>query len=394
MADTLNMREASISEITNFIRELISMDIYDPVIILGKMGMGKTASLKELTQQLGIGYCELRLVNMTETDMLGIPTVSADGTTTYASNDLLPRVDRDGEVGILALDEITSCSAVMRAAAYQLLDGQRALGNYKLPKRWLCVGLGNGPDDGGVFNGAEAALFTRCYGFRVAPDVNAWKSWAIANDMNPTIVAYLGWAPDKLHVYNADELDGLWVGKCPTPRTWEKLSKLLNAKEARNGNRPLPASIVDFLAAASIGEKEAGNFSGFYDYNNKGTVINPDDILNGNADGSVIANLETQVVYITMENLIKRLNGVIKDDMKTNRDVSDACMKKVANAVNWVLDGAKIRVDYAITGLRDLVNGVDEFTNIVAIDERFDTLCPRFLEFANENSIIFSIKEA
>ena len=66
----------------------------------------------------------------------------------------------------------------MRAAAYQLLDGQRALGNYKLPEKWICVGLGNGPDDGGVFNGAEAALFTRCYGFRVAPNLESFKEYA------------------------------------------------------------------------------------------------------------------------------------------------------------------------------------------------------------------------
>ena len=39
MAETLNMREASIGEITDFIKDLFTMEIYDPVIVLGKMGI-------------------------------------------------------------------------------------------------------------------------------------------------------------------------------------------------------------------------------------------------------------------------------------------------------------------------------------------------------------------
>lgn len=381
MAETLNMREASIGEITNFIKDLFKLEIYDPVIVLGKMGMGKTASLKGLAKELGIGYCELRLVNMTETDMLGIPTISAEGTTTYASNNLLPIVERDGERGILALDEITSCSSTMRAAAYQLLDGQRALGNYKLPEKWICVGLGNGPDDGGVFNGAEAALFTRCYGFRVASSVESWKEWAIENGINPTIIAYLSYDPSKLHVYNPDELDGL----CPTPRTWEKLSKLLNAKEKFYGG-PLPMNIVEFLASACIGCREAGNFSGFYKYNEKGTVVSPEDILSGNADGKKVGSMEPQVIYIAIESLINKMNEELKAK-KVNNKYSDEVVQRVANATNWLIDAGSVKLDYGIMGLRDISSGVKDFSEISIMDPRFDKVCPNLIIFAQENNI-------
>jgi hypothetical protein len=385
MAETLNMREASVKEITNFIKDLFNMEIYDPVIILGKMGMGKTASLKELAKELGIGYCELRLVNMTETDMLGIPTISSTGTTTYASNDLLPIETRDGERGILALDEITSCSAVMRAAAYQLLDGQRALGNYKLPEKWICVGLGNGPDDGGVFNGAEAALFTRCYGFRVALSLEAWKSWALKNNINPSVTAYLSYAPDKLHVYNPDELDGL----CPTPRTWEKLSKLLNAKEKYNNGEPVPTDVAEFLASASIGTKEAGFFSGFYEYNLKKEVLNVTDILDGKADGRKVGANEPQIVYIAIESMVKKLNEEIESSKSKTGKVSGEVMKRLGNAVNWLIAASNTKLDYGVMGLRDLASGIDSFIELTCTNE-FDEMCPEFLKFSIDNGNVVS----
>jgi len=385
MAETLNMMECPISEITKFIKDQIQMEIFDPVIALGKMGMGKTASLKSLAEELNIGYCELRLVNMTETDMLGIPTISKEGTTTYASNDLLPIVERDGEVGILALDEITSCSSTMRAAAYQLLDGQRRLGNYKLPDKWICVGLGNGPDDGGVFNGAEAALFTRCYGFRVAVDIQSWKEWAIASGINPTIIAFLSYSPDKLHCYNPDDMDGL----CPTPRTWEKLSKVLNAKEEANGG-PLPVSVANFLAAISIGERDCGFFSGFYKYTQSGNTVDIGAVLDGKANGKDAAKSEPQVIYIAIEHLIRAIDEIVENDnnFKSHGEISSESIKKVANAVRWIVDLSSVRLDYGLTGIRDLTAGSKNFGDIVLSDE-FDELCPEFLKFCRANKIIF-----
>ena len=388
MAETLNMMELQLNEILDFIEnDMLQNEIYDPVIILGKMGMGKTAGLKGLAKKLGIGYCELRLVNMTETDMLGIPTISKDGTTTYASNDLLPIVERDGERGILALDEITSCSSTMRAAAYQLLDGQRSLGNYRLPDKWICVGLGNGPDDGGVFNGAEAALFTRCCGFRVSPSVEAWKEWAIDKGINPTIVAYLSYAPDKLHVYNPDEeMDGL----CPTPRTWEKLSKLLNAHEKR-ANGAIDVHKAEILAGACVGVRESGNFSGFYRYTQSGTAINVTDVLNGKAKGKDAGNSEPQVIYIAIEHLIRALDDLLEHDsqFKAKDEPSKETLEKSANTIRWLVDLASVRLDYAVTGIRDLAHGSSNFGNLMLKDE-FDQVCPEFLQFCHANNIIFN----
>lgn len=400
MAETLNMIELSMEEAINAVREELEDDIYTPLFILGRMGMGKTAGLKELAHKMGIGYCELRLVNMTETDMLGIPTITTYGQekmvgpdgkeytqdksrTTYASNNLLPMVERDGEVGILAIDEITSCSDVMRAAAYQLLDAQRSLGNYHLPPKWKCVGLGNGPDDGGVFNGGESALWTRGGCIRVTPNVEAWKDYAIPAGVNPTIVAYLTMNPDKLHVYDPDEMDGATA----CPRSWENLSIKLNKRESRNNGRPLPREAVSTYASMYVGRLVGSTFAGFYQYKASDQLINPRDIVDGKALGKNIRQSDPEVIYITIQNVI----GVLRDETsKDDYELSDSNKKKLVNTCKWCIDIGRQRTDYGIIACRDIIKSLGSSVKEFIISKEFREMCPEFLKFANEKSNVIS----
>ena len=271
MAETMNMMEISVDRFIKEIKLDLEDENYDPVIGIGKSGVGKTMSISELCEELGIGFCELRLVTLTEIDLLGIPTIE-NGRTTYASNALLPDAKRDGEKGILVLDEITSCSSTIRAAAYQLLDSKRALGNYKLPEHWKVVALGNGIDDGGVFQGMEHAFLSRATCYRIEPNLDSWMKWAVNKGVNSSITAFLKFDPTALHVFNPDEIASVF----PCPRSWTALSKKLNAREKRNGGM-LPLEQVELYAAGTVGVKVASEFSGFYSYNSK--TVDPEDIL-------------------------------------------------------------------------------------------------------------------
>ena len=80
MTETLNMMSVSVEVFARFIKEQIEDDDLSPVIGIGKSGVGKTESIYELTQEMGIGFCELRLVTM-RNDLLGIPYQTKDNTT-------------------------------------------------------------------------------------------------------------------------------------------------------------------------------------------------------------------------------------------------------------------------------------------------------------------------
>lgn len=383
MAETMNMMEISVDRFLNEIRMDFEDENYDPVIGIGKSGVGKTMSIYELCEEMGIGFCELRLVTLTEIDLIGIPTIE-NGRTTYAANALLPDVKRDGEKGILVLDEITSCNSTIRAAAYQLLDSKRALGNYKLPPKWKVVGLGNGLDDGGVFTGMENAFLSRATCYRIEPNLDSWKKWAIKKGVNPSILAYLSFDPDKLHKMNTDDIASVF----PCPRSWTALSQKLNAREKRAGGL-LPLEQVEVYAAGAVGMEVAPAFAAFYQYNKK--TVSPEEIFSGKTNASIVKTLDTEVVYLVIQSLIKQLNIELKQG-KTSGFASfkPECVKRVANMVNWLIDVADFKLDYAITALTDITAGVPDFKVMALSCDDFDDACPRLLKFASDMGIVFT----
>ena len=378
--ETLNMRPVSIETFIGQLKEDILDEIYQPYVGIGKAGVGKTESIHGLAQELGIGYKELRLVTLNETDLLGIPDFEIDSSgkkhTTFASNNELPYVERDGEKGILVLDEITSASPNIRAAAYQLLDSKRALGNYKLPDKWIVVALGNGPDDGGVFNGMEAAFLSRATCFRIEPDLDSWKHWGIKNGVNSSVIAFMDFDPTKLHVFDPDAM----ASQFPCPRSWTTLSRKLNLREERRG-RLLTEDEISLLAAGTIGDEVSASFAAFYAYNKE--TISPEDILSGQAN-SDISNLEPQVMYLIIQSLIKTLASELGKDCTSKK-----AFERTGNACNWLIDISNHSLDYAITGIKDLTSSVKEFSAIV-LDDEFDEICPRLLKFASDVNIILN----
>lgn len=387
MAETMNMIEISVEKFINEIRLDLEDENYEPVIGIGKSGVGKTMSIYELTQELGIGFCEMRLVCLTEVDMLGIPVIE-NGRTTYASNTLLPDAERDGERGILVLDEITSAVSTLRASAYQLLDSKRSLGNYKLPPKWKVVALGNGIDDGGVYTGMEAAFLSRAVCYRIEPNFQAWKKWALKNRVHPSVIAYLQFDPTKMHVFDPDEMASVF----PCPRSWVALSKKLLARERRADNGLLEISDVELYAAGAVGAVEAANFSGFYSYNKK--TISAEDILDGKASAEQADGIEPEVIYIVIQSLVRKLGLELdaeKGDNVIVEKVSQTLGLRIANAINWLVDVGKYRLDYAVTGIRDLVENVNGLDMLI-LSEEFDKISSKLIDFATENSIMLDAK--
>ena len=382
MAETMNMMEISVDRFIKEIKLDLEDENYDPVIGIGKSGVGKTMSIAEMCEELGIGFCELRLVTLTEIDLLGIPTIE-NGRTTYASNALLPDVKRDGEKGILVLDEITSCSSTLRAAAYQLLDSKRALGNYKLPEHWKVVALGNGISDGGVFSGMEHAFLSRATCYRIEPNLNSWMKWAVNKGVNPSITAFLKFDPTKLHEFDPDEIASVF----PCPRSWTALSKKLNAREKRNGGM-LPLEQVELYAAGTVGITVAASFSAFYQYNTKSTV-SAEDVLSGKAEPSAIKEMGTETIYLLLSSIVKNISEELKAGNTDYAEFTPECMKRTANLCKWVIGVSAYKLDYSLMCFSDLAQ-IQLFSDMVIVNDQFDEICPEFIVFANTHKIVFN----
>lgn len=370
-----NLPSVTVKEFTDIIKMQLEEDNYRPVFGLGKGGIGKTESLKDLAvNDLGIGYIDIRLLLYTETDLKGIPYPDETHTKTiWLQNNILPIAERDGERGILVLDEITSANRSIRTAAYQLLN-ERKLGEYVLPDKWLIVCIGNGEEDGGDYQGMEGNFANRCSVFNVVPNVEAWKDWAIANGVNPLVIGYITFKPQDLHSFNPEaENDILFA----SPRSWKAVSDILNKHEFDEGNNILIRRIV-----ASIGHRVGYSFVAYCKLKNK--VIDPYRIVN-NGEMPVVNGVE--ITTITIQSVIKIVGELIKEDVRNTNEISSVTVGKLANAIKWIIS---LKVEYAVMGIKDLIRYKPDIISKVLLNSQFHQYCPDFKKFVKNNSNIFN----
>lgn len=397
----MNLFEISLKQFTEEIEADLDCENYNPMVGFGKAGVGKTVSIHELANKRfgkGKGYKEIRLITMTPVDMVGVPDIvevtNRDGTkrkvTEWISNGMLPTVERDGEEGILVIDEITSAQPDVRAAAFQLLDSSRSLGNYKLPEKWKVIALGNGEDDGGVFNGMEAAFLNRLSSYRIEADFDSWKTWAIAHGIHPVVLAYVQMNQEAIHQMPTDGAAEVF----PSPRSWEALSTRIIQREARSGGQPLKYENVMVLAGGSIGNNLAPQFAAFYEHKSK--LLNVDNILAGKGTKEEIMNCTTEAMYISEQSIVTRIKSLAskfedaKREGKANADqIKEELTQTLVNVVNWSVMASDVRLDFGIALIGDLARTSPEVVGII-LDDKFSEMCPAFDEFIINNNVIFS----
>ena len=360
--------------------EIVKMQLDEgntrPIFGLGKGGIGKSESIQNLAvNELGIGFIDVRLLLYSEVDLKGIPYPDKEQNyTVWLQNNILPRVERDGEKGILVLDEITSCDKSIRTAAYQLLN-ERRLGEYKLPDGWLIVCLGNGEDDGGDFQGMEGNFANRCSVYEVTYDLDTWKEWGYKSGINALVLAYVTWAPKDLHTYDPDKENEILFA---SPRSWKAVSDILNTYGFSENVPNLSLRIN-----GNLGTYVGNRFFAFCKF--KEANVNPGDIVLGNVNRSPE---KLEILFITIQGVIKILRDCIEKDLKCNGELTKQTIVYISNSIKWFLKLDKL--EYRISAIKDLIAvNKNVIVKLMTQNTEFKTLCPELLQFAGENKEVF-----
>lgn len=239
-----------------------------PAMFWGPPGVGKSDCVRAYTKKHKLGCIDIRLSQYDPVDLRGVPRVEVltqrvealklalsiakelnmekecldlsqqiqinmesllergnTVVTQWASPSFLPMPERDGEKGILFLDEITSADGQVQAAAYQLVLDRR-LGDYELPDGWLVVAAGNRPEDRAVVKDMSSALANRFCHFEVEHDLQDWIDWAFSAKVDPRVISYQRYkSGGSLYKFDPTSNDKAF----PTPRTWERVSDVLKA---------------------------------------------------------------------------------------------------------------------------------------------------------------------
>ncbi len=233
------------TQLTTTLRALIQEKI--PTFVWGAPGIGKSSIIKQISQELDIGFIDLRLSLMDPTDLKGIPFYDAnEHRALWAPPSFLPR---EGS-GILFLDELNSAPPSVQASAYQLIL-DRKVGEYELPKGWAIIAAGNREGDRGIIYKMSAPLANRFVHLEMDVHVNDWRDWAFNNGIDERIIAYISYKHEEL--FSFDPL--LNEKSFATPRSWEFVHKVLHSN--------LNQSLLLETIAGAIGRERAVDFLSF-----------------------------------------------------------------------------------------------------------------------------------
>ena len=346
----------------------IDNNIKRAILGLGSSGIGKSAVIKQITERKNMGLIDLRLLLYTETDLKGIPFPNEDKTRTkWLPNDILPNVERDGERGILLVEELTSAPKRVQAAAYQLIQDRR-LGEYILPEGWFIVALGNREDDNGVFVQMPSPLANRFEIHDIGYDLDIWKkNFAYKTGVNPFVISYLNFKPGALHNFVPDSTSMIFA----SPRTWHAVSDILNTNVF-----DFDDDILRYKIEGNVGEIECNSFLQFCKL--KDELVSVDDILSG---VDVEIPTEHDKIYLLIGSIISRL-----EDLRQINDIDDVdeeLISKFENAINFLL---KLKPEFTVLGLKDLVSLNKKLVKGLFIEELDND---DIIDFITENDYIF-----
>jgi len=235
------------SNITKVINKLIDKKL--PVFVWGAPGIGKSSIVKQIAEQKGLMFLDLRLSLLDPTDLKGIPFFNAETQEgIWAKPSFLPS-DPDSK-GILFLDEINTAPPAVQASAYQLIL-DRKVGEYELPKGWSIVAAGNRENDRGVVYKMPPPLANRFVHFEMEVDFDDWKAWAYHTGIESAIIAYLAYDKSMLFTFDPTSNEKAFA----TPRSWEYVDSIVKSD--------IDTELILDSISGAVGREAAVGYSSF-----------------------------------------------------------------------------------------------------------------------------------
>lgn len=313
---------------TNVINNNVSLNKLPSVMLWGPPGVGKSQSIRELATRLEenthkqVFITDVRLILFNPVDLRGIPTANEDKTLAVWLKPKIFDMNTDPNViNILFLDEISSASPSVQAAAYQItLD--RKVGEHKLPDNCIVIAAGNRVTDRAVAYQMPSALANRFMHLEIEANFSSWNRWAIENNINPKVLGFLKFRTTYLHTFDPKTTSLVFA----TPRTWELVSNILNSV---SDNVSEVFDLISGLVGSGIATEFKGWVRVFKD------LPNVDDIFNGK-NVSIPSNTDT--IYALTSSMVSYAKKY-KDDLT-----------KIANSIRYA---EKLPPDFAIILLKD-----------------------------------------
>ena len=238
-----------------------------PIFMMGPSGIGKTAIMQQIAQELGVGLVSYSMTHHTRQSALGLPFITKKNyggkeydVSEYTMSEIIASVydmmESSGlKEGILFLDEINCVSETLAPSMLQFLQF-KTFGRHKVPDGWIVVTAGNPPEFNNSAREFDIVTWDRLKRLDIEPDYNAWKEYAYIKGTHPAVTTYLDIKKDDFY-----KLETTVEGKSfVTARGWSDLSDMIFLYE----NKDIPVDLKLISQYLQNG-KIAKDFSLYYD---------------------------------------------------------------------------------------------------------------------------------
>ncbi|MCR5794739.1 MAG: MoxR family ATPase [Solobacterium sp.] len=261
-----------------------------PVFLIGAPGIGKTAIVEQIAQELDLAFVSYAMTHHTRQSALGLPYIvekeyggRSYSVSEYTMSEIIASVYEEMEKthktqGILFLDEINCVSETLAPSMLQFLQ-YKTFGRHTVPDGWIVVTAGNPAEYNDSVREYDIAMLDRLKKIEVEPDLEVWREFAVETGVHEAILSYLQIRPQ--HFYRVSmTVDGK---SFVTARSWDDMSQMIKLYEF-NGIRVDHDLIAQYLQDEQI----AKDFANYYDlYKKYESDYQVEDILKGTASAAI-----------------------------------------------------------------------------------------------------------
>ncbi len=319
-----------------------------PIFLLGAPGVGKTAVMEQIAQELGIALVSYSMTHHTRQSALGLPFIEEkeyEGksyrVSEYTMSEIIASiydVMRESGIkeGILFLDEINCVSETLAPSMLQFLQ-YKVFGKHKVPEGWVIVTAGNPPEYNKSVREFDVVTMDRLKVLDVEAEYSVWKEYAQEQGIHNVITSYLELKKEHFYRIETTVKGRSYV----TARGWEDLSQILYLYE-EEGLTADETLIGQYLR----NDRVVKEFTAYYDlYNKYKKNYHVEDILAGKAPEDTVirakaAAFDERLSLLSM--LMDKVLGEIRERME-NADYLNALvplLKAVKKTAGNTLAGA------------------------------------------------------
>lgn len=257
-----------------------------PIFLLGAPGVGKTAVMEQIAQELGIALVSYSMTHHTRQSALGLPFIEEKEygeesyrVSEYTMSEIIASIydvmKKSGiKEGILFLDEINCVSETLAPSMLQFLQ-YKVFGRHKVPEGWVIVTAGNPPEYNKSVREFDIVTMDRLKVLDVEAEYGVWKEYAQEQGIHNVITSYLELKKEHFYRIETTVKGRSYV----TARGWEDLSQILYLYEEEG------LAVDEVLIGQYLrNERVVKEFAAYYDlYHKYKKNYHVEEILNGNA---------------------------------------------------------------------------------------------------------------